>query len=139
MSFVFQCKKMPCDTHPHSVFHRRPLCRHVIGFTLDDKVERSDPAIVKSVIILNNCLWEKIPGEVFTCYYTMCHNLADQAIGVNWQREERLLPACHYFRFPSLKCGLGAVPFFSFYESGCLKNIWSVCYGLCKIVTAGMQ
>ncbi len=31
------------------------------------------------------------------------------------------------------------MPFLSFYEYACLKNIWSACYRLCKIVSAGMQ
>lgn len=122
--------------------HRRPLCwPRVIGFTHDDKVERSDPAIVKSVIILNNCLWEKIPGEVFIRYYTTCHNRGTTPATGYWcqspeQKEERLSSACHYFRFLSLKRGLGAVPFYGL-------PVWKI-YGLfamrlCEIVTAGMQ
>lgn len=31
------------------------------------------------------------------------------------------------------------MPFLSFYESACLKNIWCVCHRLCKIASAGMR
>lgn len=41
--------------------------------------------------------------------------------------------------FCSLKWGLGPVPFLSFYESGCLKDIWRVCNRLREMGSAGKQ
>lgn len=47
ISFVFRCKR-DALWYPFSLcLHRQPLCRRIIGFTHDDKVEHSHPAIVK--------------------------------------------------------------------------------------------
>lgn len=107
--------------------------------------------LLKSVIILNNCLWEKIPGEVFIRDYTTCHKRGIRPATGYWcqpggaERRE-IIPCMSLLPFSLIKVWiLGAVPFFggewglSFYESGCLKNLRSVCYRLCKIVSAGMQ
>lgn len=91
-----------------------------------------------SIITLNNCLWEKIPAEVFICCDTTYRKWATtRATGNRRQlRHEGLLsPECHYFHFNPLKCWLGAMPF---YESACLKNVGPA-FSLCKVVSAGRQ
>lgn len=111
---------------PPSV-HRRPLCRRIIGFSHDDKFKRSQPAIVKSVIVLDDCRVGENPGRspvsagAITPATGCWFQLSERREG------ERLFPGRHYFHFGSLKRGLGRVAFLSFYESGCLKDTWSVC------------
>lgn len=57
-------KKMPYGGHCLQI-HRWPLCRRVMGFIHDDKVKRSDPAIVKLTSFLIIAFGRKIPGEAF--------------------------------------------------------------------------
>lgn len=121
-------------------FHRLPLCRRVIGFTHDDKVERSDPAFVRVSSFLIFACERRSQGEVFICYYTVCHTRGIKPATGYWcqlveQREERLLPGCHYFRFLSLKCGLGAPLFFCLFMS---LSVWKI-YGLCAIGCAKLS
>lgn len=101
-----------------------------MGFTHDDKVERSDPAIVKVSSFLIIACGRNSQEKFSFSYYTTCHKRGIRPATGYWcqpaeQREERLFPACHYFRFRSLKCGLGPVPF-SVFLWVWLKNIWSV-------------
>lgn len=135
-------------------FHRRPLCRRLIGFTHDDKVERSDPAIVKAssflIIACGRKSQEKFSFAI-TQRVTSGALGRPRVIGVNWRRAERreITPCMSLFPFSLIKVWIRSRAFsffvffffffWSFYESGCLKNIWSVCYRLCKIVSAGMQ
>lgn len=58
-------EKTPCWHSFCFCFHRRPLCCHVIGFTHDDKVERSDPAIVQVSSFLIISSWGENPGKSF--------------------------------------------------------------------------
>ena len=72
--------------------HRRPLCRRVIGFTHDDKVGLSDPAIVKVssflIIARERKSQEKFSSAITQCVTTRARR-RPRVIGVSWRNGEK--------------------------------------------------
>lgn len=83
---------MPCDTHSLSVFTDGHYAARIIGFTHDDKVERSDPAIVKvSSFLIIACGRESQEKFSFPITQRVTTGALGRprVIGVNWRSREK--------------------------------------------------
>lgn len=118
-------------------FHRRPLCRRVKGFTHDDKVQRSDPAIVQVSSFLINAAGGKSQEELCFCRHTSMSRggavSRPRAFSVDLQKTIHCMSLLPFY---SLKCAFGshAFPSLVFFTSACWRNIWFVCCRLSQRV-----